>query len=72
MRAYAAATPRAPYRARAWHPAPGRAGGFPLEPVLKLAACVVGANGELWFGHDSWRTLARPDGYLEITHLAEW
>lgn len=73
MRAYAASSPAAPYRARAWHPAPGRLARVPLEPLLRLAACVGGANGELWLGHGgAWRTLTRPDGYLWIAHLAEW
>lgn len=54
-RAHAASTPRSPYRARAWHPLPGRASGLPLEPILKLLACFIGVNGELWYGHESWR-----------------
>ena len=57
VRTYAASSSRAPYRARAWHAVPGagRLRAFPLEPVLKLVACFIGINGELWFGHESWR-----------------
>ena len=45
---------------------------LPLEPCLILALCLLGINGELWLGHESFRTLHRSDGYLFQMHLAEW
>lgn len=50
----------------------GRFRRLPMEPCLILILCTMGINGELWLGHDSFRTLHREDGYLFVTHLAEW
>ena len=84
VRAYARARvspQRRPFRPRAWYPVffqeenegtPKNRFRLPLEPCLILALCTLGINGELWLGHESFRTLHREDGYLFQMHLAEW
>jgi len=49
------ATPRAPYAGRAWFDLPWAPRRVPLEPLFKVALPFIGINGELWFGHESWR-----------------
>ena len=54
---YMRSSSRAPYSARAWYEFPwcSCSCNVPLEPLLKVALTFVGINGELWFGHESWR-----------------
>lgn len=54
FRAYMASSGKAPYSARAWYDFPW-AKSIPLEPILKVVLTFIGINGELWFGHESWR-----------------
>ena len=56
FRAYMASSGKAPYSARAWYDFPwGKR--LPLEPILKVVLTFIGINGELWFGHESWRSV---------------
>lgn len=49
------ASPRAPYVGRAWYDLPWTSRRVPLEPLFKVFLTFIGINGELWFGHESWR-----------------
>lgn len=49
------ASPRAPYVGRAWYDMPWAPRRVPLEPLFKVLLTFIGINGELWFGHESWR-----------------
>ena len=50
---------REPYVARAWYDFPWCCcTKVPLEPLLKVLLTFIGINGELWFGHESWRCAA--------------
>ena len=54
FRTYMLSSGRSPYSAQGWFEFPW-AKHIPLEPVLKVALTFIGINGELWFGHESWR-----------------
>ncbi len=54
FRTYMLSSGRSPYSARCWFEFPW-AKRIPLEPILKVALTFIGINGELWFGHESWR-----------------
>lgn len=55
FRLYMNSSVRAPYQARTWYEFPSNCCKVPLEPLLKVLLTFVGINGELWFGHESWR-----------------
>jgi hypothetical protein len=70
-----AAAARRPFSARAWHPVwfgPAWLRRFPLEPAVKVALPFCGILGELWLGHESWRTLVGPDGKYVMDNLNDW
>ncbi|CAL5223553.1 g6086 [Coccomyxa viridis] len=71
FRAYMASSGKAPYSARAWYDFPW-AKSIPLEPILKVVLTFIGINGELWFGHESWRTLHGADGRFIVDNINEW
>lgn len=54
FRAYMASSGKSPYIARGWYEFPWGT-RIPLEPILKVVLTFIGINGELWFGHESWR-----------------
>ena len=56
LRLYLASSTKAPYASRCWYEFPwGKRA--PLEPILKVVLTFIGINGELWFGHESWRSV---------------
>lgn len=64
-----------PFRTRGWQAAPfGPAAvrALPLEPLVKLTLPFVGILGELWLGHESWRTLYQANGHFFTDHLNDW
>lgn len=54
FRLYMKSSARAPYTARSWYEFPS-CSRIPIEPLLKVLLTFIGINGELWFGHESWR-----------------
>ncbi len=54
FRLYMKSSVKAPYKARTWYDFPFST-RVPIEPLLKMLLTFVGINGELWFGHESWR-----------------
>ena len=45
---------------------------MPLEPMLKVILPFIGILGELWIGHESWRTLVAPDGKFVVDNINDW
>lgn len=45
---------------------------MPLEPLLKVFLPGMGILGELWLGHESWRTLIAPDGKFVVENINDW
>ena len=69
FRTYMLSSGRSPYSARCWFEFPW-AKRIPLEPMLKVALTFIGINGELWFGHESWRCAWPPaDSYCTMWSL---
>ena len=54
FRLYLKSSVKAPYSARTWYDFPFSS-RVPIEPLLKVLLTFIGINGELWFGHESWR-----------------
>jgi hypothetical protein len=64
-----------PFRARGWQAVPWgppRLRALPLEPLVKLTLPLIGALGELWLGHESWRSLYQADGKFFVNNLNDW
>lgn len=51
---------------------PLRLRSVPLEPFVKLVLPVVGILGELWLGHESFRSLYQSNGMFLTDHLNDW
>jgi hypothetical protein len=45
---------------------------IPLEPLLKVILPSFGILGELWLGHESWRTLIATDGKFVVDNINDW
>ena len=56
-RVHLQSTDKKPYKTRAWYPFPWPK-QLPLEPLLKVVFPFIGINGELWAGHDHYRSAA--------------
>lgn len=70
-----AAAARRGFASRAWYPVffgPGWLRRVPLEPLIKIILPFIGINGELWLGHESWRTLNAPDGRFVVDNINDW
>lgn len=66
---------RRPFRSRAWFALPLGPAWLqqaPLEPALKVLLPSIGALGELWLGHESWRSLYASDGKFFVDNLNDW
>ena len=64
-----------PFRTRGWQAVPWgppRLRALPLEPLVKLTLPLIGALGELWLGHESWRSLYQADGKFFVNNLNDW
>ncbi|KAK9917098.1 hypothetical protein WJX75_000858 [Coccomyxa subellipsoidea] len=71
FRLYLKSSVKAPYSARTWYDFPFSS-RVPIEPLLKVLLTFIGINGELWFGHESWRTLYGDDGRFILDNINEW
>jgi hypothetical protein len=63
---------RRPFRTRGWQPLPFGPAGLrraPLEPLVKLTLPFVGILGELWLGHESYRSAV---GHRLVVLAACW
>lgn len=66
---------RRPFLSRTWYRlwfGPAWLRRFPLEPVIKMILPFFGILGELWLGHESWRTLVGPDRKFIVDNINEW
>ncbi|PRW44434.1 Transmembrane 45B [Chlorella sorokiniana] len=64
-----------PFRTQAWSRlpvGPPRLRAAPLEPLVKVVLPLLGVLGELWLGHESYRTLYQPNGQFVTDNLNDW
>jgi hypothetical protein len=69
------AAARRPFVSRPWYRlwfGPAALRRFPLEPLVKVVLPLCGALGELWLGHESWRTLVGPDSKFVVDNINDW
>lgn len=43
-----------------------------MEPLIKIVLPAIGVLGELWLGHESWRTLIAQDGKFVVDNINDW
>jgi hypothetical protein len=70
-----AAAARRQFTCRSWYPVffgPEWLRSVPLEPLVKITLPFFGVLGELWLGHESWRTLHAPDGKFVTDNINDW
>lgn len=63
------------FKSRSWYPVffgPEWLRRAPLEPIIKVILPSFGILGELWLGHESWRTLVAPDGRFVVDNINDW
>lgn len=66
---------RRQYTSRTWYSWPGKPqwlARVPLEPIAKILLPFIGINGELWAGHESWRSMYADTGIFNVDNLNDW
>eukprot|EP00884_Botryococcus_braunii_P010593 jgi/Botrbrau1/19535/Bobra.0035s0029.1 len=71
FRLYLGETTKQQYTSRSWFEFPYLQ-SLPVEPLCKVLFTFLGINGELWFGHESFRHLIGSNGFFIVDNLNEW